>query len=120
MSASLEDLTNTDVRWTGDYVGLSPVLSGDAGARAAELGQADIPDLLAALSDPGRFVVAHVILTRLSGVEYQAFPDWNGLAVELGADGTTRIDPGQRTELARRWEHWYQTEPRPGALPPAG
>lgn len=76
------------------------------------------PALLAALHDPDRFVVAHVLLTRRSGTEGSAFPEWNGLAVELHPDGTVVIDPAQRFALARRWERWAKEKPRPTSLPP--
>ena len=36
---------------------------------------------MATLSDPDRFVAAHILLTRYSRVEHSAFPAWNGLAV---------------------------------------
>ncbi|MEK7311089.1 MAG: hypothetical protein AAB382_03880, partial [Chloroflexota bacterium] len=60
-----------------------------------------------------------VILTKLSGVEYQSLPAWNGLEVVLAADGTVSIDPAQQPILIERWQRWYQTQPHPTALPAA-
>jgi hypothetical protein len=118
MSQLVEEITNTDVKWNGNYVGLSPILTNDAAKRLIELGEQAIPSVLVALSDPDKFVTAHVILTQVSKVEYQAFPAWNGLVVDVAADGSVNIDPDQRLDLVRRWERWYQTKPRPKALPP--
>jgi hypothetical protein len=119
MQQYIEELSNADVEWEADFVGRAPTLTGEAARRLAELGEQAIPELLRALSDPGRFAAAHVLLTRLSGVEYQAYPEWNGLKVDIAADGTVTIDPDQRLDLAKRWEHWYNTEPRPETLPPS-
>lgn len=118
MSQLAEDITNTDVKWSGNYAGLSQTLTSDAGQRLIDLGEQAIPRLLAALSDADKFVAAHVILTQLSKVEYEAFPAWNGLAVDMAEDGSVSIDPQQRFDLVRRWERWYQTNPRPGVLSP--
>ena len=67
--------------------------------------------------DLDRFVVAHVLLTRLSRVSHETFPGWNGLAVELAVDGTSRVDPVQREALARRWRAWLETDPHASELP---
>ena len=101
-----------------DAEGLNAAL---ATARAKRLAKADaeavITELITALSDVNRFVAAHVLLTSLSHVEYSAFPSWNGLQVDIQADGNAIIDSEQRHELARRWRRWYQTTPRPSTLP---
>ncbi len=117
MSASIEMLSNADVRWEGTAVGLEPTLTGEA-ARLLKMGDGALPELMQALSDPDKYVGAHVVLTKLSGVEYESFPAWNGLEVILAADGTVRIDPAQQAVLIKRWQRWYQTLPHPTALPP--
>jgi hypothetical protein len=109
--------SNDDVRWDGDFTGLSPTFDAEQTRELAALGEAVMPDLVRALHDPDRFVAAHVLLTRLSGVEYQSEPGWNGLAVNLAPDGTVRIERGQRAGLARRWARWLSAEPRPLRLP---
>lgn len=112
--------TNDAVEWTGQRYGLQPYLdaASDLGsARPAEV-EALAPRLVEALADPDRFVVAHVLLTRLSGVPHATFPDWNGLAVELAADGSSHVDPAQREVLARRWRAWLEADPHPQQLPP--
>lgn len=117
MSTLTAKLSNADVRWDGTLSGLTPTLTGEAATQLLQLGDQAVPELLEALSDPDKFVAAHVILTRLSGVQYQAFPAWNGLEVVLAADGTVSIDPAQQPVLIERWQRWYQTRPHPTALP---
>lgn len=119
MQESIRKLSNKDVRWDGNIFGLSPTLTGEAAKMPFDRIDETTPALLAILHDPDRFVVAHVLLTRRPGMEASAFPEWNGLAVELHADGKVVIDPAQRFALARRWERWAKENPRPTSLPPA-
>jgi hypothetical protein len=117
MKKDIKDLSNADIKWEGTYAGLTPILIGERAKQLSEMGDQVTPELLAALTNEDVFVAAHVILTQLSGIEYQAFPAWNGLVVDIAADGTVTIDPDQRFNLVRRWERWYDTEPRPRVLP---
>jgi NADPH-dependent ferric siderophore reductase len=114
----IDRLDNADIRWEGSYAGLLPTVEGAAARQLLAAGETAMPDLIAALDDESRFVVAHVLLTMLSGVEHDMLP-WNGLVVELAADGAVRIDAGQRFVLARRWRDWARSVPRPRSLPPA-
>jgi hypothetical protein len=116
MSAPLQLPTNDRVSWAGTRYGLLPVLA-DPTCSLEQVGQESLPDLLGALADPERFVVAHILLTRISGVRYETFPTWNGLEVRLEPDGAARVDADQRSVLAARWQHWSSSEPRPGTLP---
>jgi hypothetical protein len=111
--------TNDTIEWTGQRYGLKPYLEQPAGPETASADEvaALAPPLIEALGDPDRFVVAHVLLTRLSRVSHETFPGWNGLAVELAVDGSSRVDPAQRETLARRWREWLATEPHPSQLP---
>jgi hypothetical protein len=111
--------TNDDIEWTGQRYGLKPYLDQPAGLQTAGADEVATiaPTLIEALDDPDRFVVAHVLLTRLSRVSHETFPGWNGLAVELAVDGTARVDPGQRETLARRWREWLDADPHPSELP---
>ena len=105
--------TNDAVHWEGTRFGLLPRLA-DAATGSGPLPTAD---LLAALGDADRYVAAHVLLTLQTGMHYAAFPNWNGLWVEILPDGRAQIDPGQRDLLARRWERYFRSEPRPDSLP---
>jgi hypothetical protein len=111
--------TNDSIEWTGQRYGLKPYLDEPAGLETAGADEvaAIAPTLIGALDDPDRFVVAHVLLTRLSRVSHETFPGWNGLAVELAVDGTSWVDPAQREALARRWHAWLETDPHPTELP---
>lgn len=116
--ASLVDrLSNAGVRWDGTYFGLVPTIESDAARQLLASGALAIPQLVDALEDESRFVAAHVLLTMLSGVEHQTAP-WNGLDVDLSADGEVRIDPRQRFELARRWRAWEGVRAHPRSLLP--
>jgi hypothetical protein len=115
---SLQLPTNGSISWAGTRYGLRPVLADPTGS-LKQIGQEAIPDLLDALADSDRFVVVHVLLTRISGVRYETFPAWNGLEVQLEPDGAVRVDADQRSVLASRWRHWCSSEPRPSTLPEA-
>lgn len=116
MAQEVEIPTNDSVAWDGTRIGLIARLAEEA-ERLTEGGEASMDMLFDALDDPERFVTAHVLLTRITGITFEAFPDWNGLSVELTADGQVRIDPDQRHNLARRWALYRQMDPRPDALP---
>jgi len=102
---SAHSLSNADVRWHGTRAGLTPQLS-DRASEIVDLGESAIPALMEALEDPNAFVAAHVLLTMIAGIGYATFPSWNGLVVDLDADGVPRIDPAQRRAIADRWRQW--------------
>jgi hypothetical protein len=111
----IDHLNNADIRWDGTFVGLVPTIVSDSARQLLASGDVAIPQLVSALEDESKFVAAHVLLTLLSAVEYHPAP-WNGLAIELSADGESRIDARQRFELARRWRAWQQATPHPHSL----
>jgi hypothetical protein len=116
--ARLSDIPNNDaVHWDGTRFGLLPTLPEEAEYIARE-GQVVVPILLDAMTDPHLFVAAHVLLTRITGVQHGTFPAWNGLTVDLRGEAEVSIDPDQMPNLARRWKLYFQTEPRPSLLPP--
>lgn len=112
----IRELHNDNVKWDGTYVGLLPSLAGVQLSSFMAAGDAAIPLLIEALHDPNQFVAAHVLLTQLSGVVHATAP-WNGLCVELNANGTVQIDTDQRFDLARRWQSWWQAPPHSNTLP---
>ena len=71
--------TNDAVQWHGTRYGLHPALSDEAEAVRMQ-GDAIIPALIVALGDPDRYVTAHVLLTRLAGVQYEPSTDRRGEA----------------------------------------
>lgn len=114
----LSEISNADVHWSGSYFGFIPTLADHRTQSILDQGEAVVPELINALTDESVFVVAHVLLTKISRVEHSAFPTWNGLEIELATDGTVNIKPEQRFELADRWRRWYRMQPRPATLPP--
>lgn len=117
MNREIGELRNGDVEWHGTTLGFHAALATDRAERLSRAEAEVIPELIKALSDPNKFVAAHVLLTSVTRLEYSTFPSWNGLQVDIKADGQVIIDPEQRHQLARRWKRWYQTSPRPSALP---
>lgn len=117
VTKNLEHIFNGDVRWEGTYRGFSPRMDEDLFAQFDADDPDDVATLVEALATKDRFVAAHVLLTRVSGIEYSAFPDWNSLRLQMQPDGGIDIDMDQRSELARRWALWQQTDPRPRTLP---
>lgn len=110
------ELSNADVTWDATYDGFVPRLS----KRATTFFRADeesISTLLGLLPDPDKFVVAHVRLTQIAGLEYSTFPTWNGLSIHLEPNGRATISPDQRHELTKRWQSWHASSPRPRVLP---
>lgn len=94
------------VAWDGTDLGLVPRLPAEEEGLAVDLDEGDVPVLVDALDSAETFVTAHVLLTRLAGGPSETFPTWNGLAVEIAADGSTHVDPDQRPAIAERWRRW--------------
>jgi len=100
--AEVAALRNTDVSWNGTWLGLWPDLS-DRAARLQASGAAVIPLLREALQDEEQYVAAHVLLTWLTNEPFcLSGSRYNGLSVELYADGRTVIFD-QRTSIQRLW-----------------
>lgn len=113
-------LRNCDLRWSATEIGFLPAPPPGTAERLGTFDRDRLPELVAALSREDSFAAAHVMLTFLSGVDYEAFPTWNGLSVAMAADGTVYIDPAQRFTLARRWQRWLESVPSPKRLPADG
>ena len=113
--SDIDQLGNADVQWSGTTLGLVPTVSAQA-LRILDEGEAAIPALLDALGDEQRFVLAHVLLTRLSGMPHETVP-WNGLEVDIAPGGAVHVDPAQRPALEGRWRRWSSSTPRPHELP---
>jgi hypothetical protein len=112
----IDHLNNADIRWDGTLVGTAPTIVSESARQLLSSGDVIIPKLVSALEDESKFVVAHVLLTLLSGVEYHTMP-WNGLTIDLSREDEASFDVGQRFELARRWRAWQEVTPRPQSLP---
>ena len=112
----VDSISNTDIRWDGTFIGLTPTVVSDSARQVLAWGSRAAPQLVRALEDESRFVVAHVLLTLMSGAEHHAVP-WNGLDLDLLPDGRVKVDARQRFELAQRWQRWLQASPPRTSVP---
>ena len=97
-------IRNDQVHWDGNYFGLAPQIRGTLPRLIFMRGRACVPYLIEALNDDSRFIAAHVYLSLLSRGGFQTSAEaFNGLRVELYADGTTAIAPEQKQTLLTRW-----------------
>ena len=104
-SQLVAQIRNSDITWDGTYFGLMPRIDGRSSREVLAFGSASEPALLKALGDVERFAAAHVLLTHLNGGSVETSgAAWNGLRVELSADGSVTLDPEQRAELKAHWE----------------
>lgn len=98
-------LNNSDVLWDGNFIGLQPTVNGETAKRLLSLGKDAVPALQTALSDTNRFVAAHVLLTQIKKKQYQGSGShWNGLQVDLYADGTIDFHPEQMDKIKALWK----------------
>ena len=98
-------LTNADIRWDGTDLGLHPFVEGRPANKLLGLGKLASPALRKALSDPNKFVAAHVLLTQIEKKKYQISASrWNNLSVNLHADGTVNYLPEQITKIMAMWK----------------
>ena len=104
VDALVAEVWNGDVTWDGQYSGLVPFVTGATAQQLLSRGMSAESVLIAALDDSGKFVAAHVLLTKMNGGSYGVSTSaWNGLRVDLMADGRAIFFPEQRAELQRYW-----------------
>jgi hypothetical protein len=98
-------LTNQDVAWQGEYLGLVPYLSPNAAAILPATDEATVKALRSWLQDPNRFVIAHELLSlsRESGKYQGSGSEWNTLRVKILADGHVQYDPRQMETIQQMW-----------------
>jgi hypothetical protein len=111
-------LAPADVKWDGQWIGIVAHLDSERAKRLGAIGEPAIPALIRAVSDREKFASAHAILTMIASGSMPDFvPCGNGIAVEIPAKGPVVIDRAQRVNLQRRWQKWYEMNPRPQQLP---
>jgi hypothetical protein len=109
---SAASLSNRDVTWDGNLLGLTPSLSERARAFLNHYPESGDAQMLESLADEDRYVLGHVILSMKHGQSFPSDGDhWNGLRVVLKADGSSEYAPGQRADLERRWREALDGEP---------
>lgn len=102
--SAIAAMSNRDISWNGDYLGLEPHVSGNAAQYLLKAGPEATPLLLKALHDPSKYVAAHVILTlRNTEALRPSASEWNDLSIELRPDRTVRYDVRQMATLQELW-----------------
>ncbi len=98
-------IRNEDVIWSGNYLGIMPTKLVGATLTLRD-NHEDINRLLIdALLDQERFVAGHVLLTLRMGEAYNySASEWNGLSVQLNANGKASFDGNDLIELQRHWK----------------
>lgn len=111
-------IRNDDVKWDGTFLGLRPTLGGVSGLLEKHGTKRSIPFLIEALKNKEQFVAAHVILTWLSGKKFVVDGgSWEGLHVEVYADGTVKIDERDQASLIKKWKAWSRQTKASGKSP---
>ena len=101
---SVQRLSNDDIEWNGNIFGLSAEIRGNADTELLNADRSADAVLLDALADPEKYAAAHVLLTMIHAEPYKVSGgEWNGLKVDLLANGQTILFPVQRFELQRSW-----------------
>jgi len=100
LECAVAELSNEDIQWQGNWLGLWPEVSPRAEA-IVSAGPSATPYLLKGLDDARRYVVAHVLLTLVSGEFCLLGSEFNGLRVNLWVDRTEI--PDQRDQIGAAW-----------------
>ena len=99
-------ISNADVAWDGTDLGIMPKVTRQGVLDVLASPDCSAPFLVDALLDPNRYVVAHVLLTDLSNEPWGGDGGaWNGLHVQLYADGRTTFEGNDRQQLHTIWLH---------------
>jgi hypothetical protein len=107
------EISNDELTWDGNIIGLQPTLTGRALRIARGEEQRDPMELVALLRDKQRFAVAHVVLVaQIHGLGSWGTSQWYGLPVSLYGDGTVVYDPRGGGGLASRWERYFRNAKR--------
>jgi len=104
LQLQISQLANSDIIWEGTTFGLYPAIMDKAAQNILKQGERAAPGLREALSDTNKFAAAHVLLTIIGKKEFPASAEhWNGLRVDLEADGTVKLHPEQMDEIKKMW-----------------
>lgn len=97
--------SNASVEWSGNRFGYQPYYSKII-EDILQNKKASKSVLFAAMLEEDKFISAHVILTMSDKMEFETFPTWNKLKIEIEADGRVKIDAEQRFELLEYWKSY--------------
>ena len=98
-------ICNDDVSWDGNVLGLTYELKGDTAKTSRNKEELDPKQLLPLLSDPKRFVAAHILLCeKLSRSGETSSKSYSGLRVKLLEGGKVEYDDNDRLRLLKYWK----------------
>jgi hypothetical protein len=106
----LNDMKNSDVTWSGTYVGILPTKLTGASLLLLHVQEDINPLLIDALIDEDKFVAAHVLLASRTSISIAAphRGQWNGLKVQLNLDGSVSFDGNDLIQLQEYWREKLQ------------
>ncbi len=101
----VNEMTNKDVQWDGNFLGLYPKIINKSLADLVSIPDLQIDQsLLLALEDENRYVVSHVLLTMRNCKSYHFDTEsWNGLQVQIHADNTVTFSGNDLIRLKEDW-----------------
>src|SRR5690349_16876969 len=98
------NMRNSDVQWDGNFLGLMPMSFSQAILTLQNVKEPIEPLLVDTILDQDRYVAAHVLLTfRLDKHFNFSAEEWNGLHVQLSADGRTSFEGNDLNKLHKYW-----------------
>lgn len=106
--AKLQAMRNSDVKWHGTYVGLLPEILDNELRGLIDTTEAIDSILLCALTDTDRMAVAHVLLAFRHPIQRSPADEaeqWQGLSVQLSANGEATYHRNNPRKLQREWAH---------------
>jgi len=102
---ALKNLRNEEIEWHGTIAGLQPIVRGENAKALLNAQNGKVDQSLVQIFNERQFAAAHVLLSlRLDRERSTSGEKWNGLAVDLMADGSVKVDPAQRVALKEQWE----------------
>lgn len=103
-STPISSLTNSDVEWVHEYLGVRPVLSTRAAQVLERFDAKDRNECVKLLLNENTFVVAHVLLTLSTHSKFDFDSrEWNGLSITT--DGKVDLTSTERKRaMVKRWQ----------------
>jgi hypothetical protein len=98
------NMRNGDVKWSGNFLGLMPTSFSPTISTLQNVKEPIEPLLVDAMLDKDRYIAAHFLLTfRLEDHFNFSAEKWNGLRVQLSADGTASFEGNDLDKLHQYW-----------------
>jgi hypothetical protein len=106
---ALQSLSNDDIKWDGDYIGLIPTVDGSHSRKLLEIKSDSIDRaLIKDLDEDKKYVAAHVLLTLRHKISFARDErQWNGLHVTLDSTGKASYLAQDKKILFQAWSEWF-------------